>query len=430
MMLTGRLRSVLSHSRPFSRRSPLRYLKTMPQTPIVTGYYRYTDIWFQENQCRPEVLPASQSDPLKGVLAHDALVHPDNPLHPKPGVEGISMYQGTFHDGESRLLFSSAQVDYVRYWLHAMSLTKEIIPLPYSECLLTPSEFSSVSPVEFKTGGALRGAVKKIEKNNKRLKGSNVQLTSRRDAFERVRNLWATKNGIWCALDFEAWERDHSVITEFGYSSVHWNDGLAVEDRGHFTVKESRMYRNGQFVSENREHYNFGESVEITKAGLKRKIADLISDMHRHGPVFLVFHDPSQDMKDLKTLEAGVDAAVYQLPDKSPKEGIFVVDTAILFAALEGESQNTRGLEQVCNHLQISTKNLHNAGNDAHYTLLALREVASGEPLDTQRELRWPNRTGEPANNTGVKVKFEAYEEDSDYSDQEGVMGPATSVLT
>ena len=51
----------------------------------------------------------------------------------------------------------------------------------------------------------------------------------------------------------------------------------------------------------------------------------------------------------------------------APQTGeVYVVDTADLFAALEGESGNTRSLERVCRHLQIPTQYLHNAGNDAH----------------------------------------------------------------
>ncbi|KAJ6598966.1 hypothetical protein DFH09DRAFT_1129679 [Mycena vulgaris] len=399
------------------------------KTPIVIGYYRYTDIWFQSYyHCRTEVLPECDRDPLKAVLAHDALVDPENPLH--PGVRGISMFIGTFHDGQSRLLFSSAQVDYIRYWLHAMKLTTDIIPLPYSECLLTQNEFSTVSPVTYSDGGALRGAVKKIDKNNKRLKGSNPSLTARRDAFERARKFWVAKTGTWCSMDFEAWEREHTAITEFGYSSVRWSDGTEVADAGHFTVKENRALTNGVYVPENRTHYNFGDSVEVSKLDLKDTISRLISGMLENGPVFLVFHDPSQDLKTFKILDIPLDGAVDSLPEATPSEGIFIVDTAMLFGALEGEGNNTRGLQQVCNHLQISTDYLHNAGNDAWYTLLALREMASGDPLDTQREHRWPNRTGD--NTAGVKVNFKAYEEDSDFSDQEGVMGgydPVTGVL-
>ena len=122
-----------------------------------------------------------------------------------------------------------------------------------------------------------------------------------------------------------------------------------------------------------------------------------------------------------------------------PDEGLFVVDTSDLFAALEGTGAvDRRSLGRVCNLIQIPTQNLHNAGNDAYvglnylhppckwilrilfqYTLQAMMSMAGGDPVDTQREARWPNRTSQ-----GVKVEFKPYEEDSDYSDEEGVVPP------
>ncbi|KAG2123261.1 hypothetical protein DEU56DRAFT_745493, partial [Suillus clintonianus] len=53
---------------------------------------------------------------------------------------------------ETRLLFSSAQAEYLRYWLHAMGLTQNLISLPYSDCLLTVSSLFHVSPITFKPG--------------------------------------------------------------------------------------------------------------------------------------------------------------------------------------------------------------------------------------------------------------------------------------
>jgi hypothetical protein len=67
---------------------------------------------------------------------------------------------GTLANGEKRLLFSSAQVEYVRYWLHAMQITDQPIPIPHSECLLTDAHLRLVSPVVFKTGGELKTATK------------------------------------------------------------------------------------------------------------------------------------------------------------------------------------------------------------------------------------------------------------------------------
>ena len=55
------------------------------------------------------------------------------------------------------------------------------------------------------------------------------------------------------------------------------------------------------------------------------------------------------------------------IPDTPPKDGVFVVDTAELFAALEGRSGERRGLERMCRLLGMRELSfMHNAGNDAH----------------------------------------------------------------
>ena len=168
------------------------------RTKIIHGFYRYTDIWFEwygvrtwAFRCtiinlvwfrRNKVLPnKADGYAVKAILAHDALVHPDHPLRiaGKPGIElsigEVSRYvgsvrhnkknqspffQGTLENGEARLLFSSAQVEYVRYWLHTMGYTKEFIPLPYSDCLLTSSRLQNHAPVIYKEGSELRNAIK------------------------------------------------------------------------------------------------------------------------------------------------------------------------------------------------------------------------------------------------------------------------------
>lgn len=45
--------------------------------------------------------------------------------------------------------------------------------------------------------------------------------------------------------------------------------------------------------------------------------------------------------------------------------------------------------------------------------------MAEGDPIDIQREKRWPNHTS-----AGVKVELKPWEEDSEYSDEEGVIPP------
>ena len=108
---------------------------------------------------------------------------------------------------------------------------------------------------------------------------------------------------------------------------------------------------------------------------LKERIHTMIHSMATPGPLFLVFHDNSQDIKYLRSPEinAPLDGLSFILPEtcadaetsETPK--IYVIDTSELFAALEGDSGGQkRSLERVCRLLQIkSTEHLHNAGNDA-----------------------------------------------------------------
>ncbi|KAI0335439.1 hypothetical protein GY45DRAFT_1316760 [Cubamyces sp. BRFM 1775] len=383
---------------------------------MMVGYYRFTDIFFEWHKALPNQEDVS---PLKALLAYTALVHPGHPLR-KEGVNGIELYLGTFETGEMRLLFSSAQIEYIRYWLHAVGLTQQPIPIPSSEYLILPSDLVSCSPDVYSDPAVLKKAIKNIDKNNKRLRGTGTLLTSRRFAFEKARTLWAAKLGTWCAIDFEAWDMDHTLLTEFGWSLASWKDGVLVRENGHLIVKEYRSYMQ-KYVPNHREFYNFGPSEVVNRSTFKQRIQDLINEHRSTGPLFLVFHDSSQDIKYLKSdAVKAVERLDYILPDNPQNGEIYVVDTADLFSALEGdESNNKRALERVCRHLQIPTKFLHNAGNDAHYTLDALIAMASGDPVDQQREQRWPKRTED----NQPKVEFRDWEEDSDYSDLEGVMG-------
>lgn len=47
-----------------------------------------------------------------------------------------------------------------------------------------------------------------------------------------------------------------------------------------------------------------------------------------------------------------------------------------------------------------------------------MKEMAAGDPLDQQRDMRWPNRTS----STNPRVEFKPWEEDSDLSDLETIM--------
>lgn len=53
-------------------------------------------------------------------------------------------------------------------------------------------------------------------------------------------------------MDFEAWERDHELITEFGYSLVRWEgpagERREVQEHAHLIVEENRPYTNHVYM--------------------------------------------------------------------------------------------------------------------------------------------------------------------------------------
>ena len=105
-----------------------------------------------------------------------------------------------------------------------------------------------------------------------------------------------------------------SLITEFGWSAVHWENGKEIQQDGHLCVQERKYYTN-TFIPNNREvsanpgsytadgidtppqHYQFGTSEYIDKKEFKVRIQTLISELSKLGPLYLVFHDYSQDIK-------------------------------------------------------------------------------------------------------------------------------------
>jgi hypothetical protein len=121
-------------------------------------------------------------------------------------------------------------------------------------------------------------------------------LRARLLQFERARACWQARAGTWLALDFEQWERDHTLVTECGWARIRPRDEARAE--GHLVVRyPGGAFYNGTFVPDHRAHYQFGASEEVSRAELAARVGALIADAAREGPVFLVFHDPRDDVK-------------------------------------------------------------------------------------------------------------------------------------
>ena len=74
-----------------------------------------------------------------------------------------------------------------------------------------------------------------------------------RQTFERIRTFWADKVGVWLAIDFEAWEMEHTLLTEFGWSALSWVERKEVLTYGHYILEDHAMYHNGKYVPDLRD---------------------------------------------------------------------------------------------------------------------------------------------------------------------------------
>ncbi|CEQ42340.1 SPOSA6832_04149 [Sporobolomyces salmonicolor] len=204
------------------------------------------------------------------------------------------------------------------------------------------------------------------------------ELATLRLAYEAARR---DGGAAFIALDVEFWERDHSVLLEFGWSVVEFvkeEGSKKVKERRqdqHVVIKENRGRRNGRYSPDARDHFDFGRTLTLPSESLYYLLHALFSTLSSTSPAYLIFHDPRGDLRALANLgfdvERDFERELKRMENASRNNedgGVWIVDTQRLFGAwLERKSQV--GLEKACAEFEVPTKRLHNAGNDAHYTL-------------------------------------------------------------
>ncbi|CEJ56240.1 hypothetical protein PMG11_02457 [Penicillium brasilianum] len=211
---------------------------------------------------------------------------------------------------------------------------------------------------------------------------------------------WETLgNPIFLSVDVEWNERNQTQVTEIGISSLDTVDihaippGLHGENwvkyikSAHLRTVEYKNFCNTQFVMGCPSMFLFGESELILDSQIGTHArwffsppydgtqdldrADLPEHKRATRTIVLVGHEPYTDLKILAE-RCKIFEPVENRPGKVVSE---VMDTKILYACLR-EEKNFRGLENMLFELGFQPKYLHNAGNDARYTLEALIRIA------------------------------------------------------
>ncbi|RDW71222.1 hypothetical protein BP6252_07785 [Coleophoma cylindrospora] len=203
---------------------------------------------------------------------------------------------------------------------------------------------------------------------------------------------------VFVCVDVEAWERDQQVITEIGISTLDtaeikdmipgeggtkWMEKIRAR---HFRIIENQRYENHEFVHGCADRFEFGESEWINLKDAPSVVASCFK------PPYSLFKDPiNPTVRDLVLVGHDIDADILYLK----KMGYNVLnlgnlkekqDTASMYRYLRRES-NPRNLGAVLADLGITGWNLHNAGNDAVYTLQAMIGIAIRHLVEKQAKL-------------------------------------------
>lgn len=189
---------------------------------------------------------------------------------------------------------------------------------------------------------------------------------------------------IFVCIDIEAYEFNQAIVSEVGIAMLDARALSTVAPGGssplgsegwypyiharHLRIKENLWVHNNRHVKGCPLNFEFGESecvgrdkvVPLIEAIIQREV-----DGQKRN-IVLVFHDAAADIKFL-------DAEGYDI--LSEENVIDVLDTKEMDQYVT-RSQNPHSLEAVLRSLDISYRYLHNAGNDAMYTMRAMVSLA------------------------------------------------------
>lgn len=176
------------------------------------------------------------------------------------------------------------------------------------------------------------------------------------------------------SIDIEAYENDQMCVLEIGlavkiepvliYYRLHPSERLVPPtsyEYRHLIIQEHVHLHNGFYVADNRDNFLFGDSEVVASIEAARIVDTVCSQASS-----VVFHTANRDMDWLDSI-VGVNTTT--LPH--------VIDTQDLARELDAPL----GLGKLVAYLGLTCRCLHNAGNDAFYTLQVYFELR--ERLET-----------------------------------------------
>lgn len=209
---------------------------------------------------------------------------------------------------------------------------------------------------------------------------------------------------IFISIDVEAWERNAGTITEVGVATLDTRDlkDIAPGKNGvdwqkkvrgrHFRIIENKKYVNKEFVQGCPDRFEFGTSEFV---GLNSIASELTKCFHHpfSGPepthteareaqdkrsLILLGHATNEDIQYLSKLGFSV---------LNRGNLLEVMDTAAMYRSYT-QSPNSGSLGSIVSNFEFTPWNLHNAGNDAVYTVWAMLAICVAEATERGSEAK------------------------------------------
>jgi hypothetical protein len=165
------------------------------------------------------------------------------------------------------------------------------------------------------------------------------------------------KDTKFLSFDLEVHDRDRSTILEIGYVKFTLKEGDKPE---YFhAIVEENLHLVNLNVSDNRDEFKFGTSRRMTLKDAAKHLQSEVVDADA-----LVVHAGGNEDKYLA--ENGITIAEKTM-----------FDTQVLALNLLPSGPKCWGLKKILQQMYINYDEsiLHNAGNDAHYTMLAFKAL-------------------------------------------------------
>ncbi|KAG2237775.1 hypothetical protein BDF21DRAFT_438033 [Thamnidium elegans] len=244
------------------------------------------------------------------------------------------------------------------------------IPLPNLSDL-TPKTYQVLERFECISASMLNKYQTKAKKKNK----AQAKLCDAKALKDFGHKLVRDKRNVFISIDIEAYEMNHSILLEIGWSMYDARTDKFLDQ--HYAIDSYKHLTNGKFVDDQKMRFSFGTTVWCSlKQAFKELRKDLDWAVERDGGFILVGHGLDSDIKYLKERKfLWPTAHKSETLEVEESAKIVTLNTDIIYGASINDMHNPPSLGRTLNILNIENWNLHNAGNDAHYTLLLLLKL-------------------------------------------------------